>query len=218
MATCTLGLVTLVLLAAGCADDSATTTAPSATAPGVTAPPASTQSAPSVTESTLAVTPPATQDVGDPTPSQTEGPYYLSGSPERTSLVEAGSTGERLVVQGRVMDAAGRPLPGLTMEFWQADETGAYDLEGYRYRGHQLTGADGAYRLETVVPGLYSGRTRHIHVKVVDPERGDLTTQLYLPGEPQNERDGIFDARLLLRDVTVVDGVRTGTFDFVLGG
>jgi hypothetical protein len=68
---------------------------------------------------------------------------------------------------------------------------------------------------ETVVPGPYSGRTRHIHVKA-HPEGGALlTTQLYFPGEAQNETDAIFDPRLLM-EVRAAGAGRRARFDFVL--
>ena len=66
------------------------------------------------------------------------------------------------------------------------------------------------------MPGLYTGRTRHIHVKVQAPDGPVLTTQLYFPGEPANDRDGIFSPELLLGDVRVVGGARQGSFTFVL--
>jgi protocatechuate 3,4-dioxygenase beta subunit len=71
---------------------------------------------------------------------------------------------------------------------------------------------DGRFRLETIVPGLYPGRTRHIHVKVQAPDRPVLTTQLYFPGEPANASDGIFREELLLD----MRGDRQGSFTFVL--
>jgi len=58
---------------------------------------------------------------------------------------------------------------GALLDFWQADAAGDYDNTGFRLRGHQFSGADGRFRLATVVPGLYPGRTRHIHVKVQRP-------------------------------------------------
>ena len=73
-----------------------------------------------------------------------------------------------------------------------------YDNNGYRLRGHQFTDADGRYAFETIVPGLYPGRTRHFHVKFQAANNPVLTTQLYFPGEPDNERDGIFRPELLL--------------------
>ena len=104
-----------------------------------------------------------------------------------------------------------RPVDRALLDFWQADGDGEYDLEGFRLRGHQFTDSRGRFRLETVVPGLYPGRTRHIHVKAQRPRGQVLTTQLYFQGEPQNDSDGIFDPAL--RDV----GQRPlARFDFVL--
>jgi protocatechuate 3,4-dioxygenase beta subunit len=98
---------------------------------------------------------------------------------------------------------------------WQADASGAYDNSGYRLRGHLFTDAQGRYRFETVVPGLYPGRTRHLHVKVQAPNGPILTTQLYFPGEPQNARDGIY-RRELEMDVREVANGREAAFDFVV--
>jgi protocatechuate 3,4-dioxygenase beta subunit len=158
---------------------------------------------------------PACADPADPTPRQTEGPFFKATSPRRTSLVEAGLPGTRLVVEGRVLTTGCQPVPGALLDFWQADDGGAYDTAGYRLRGHQFADDQGRYRLETVVPGLYPGRTRHIHVKVQAPGQRVLTTQLYFPGEPANARDWIFRRELVMR---VADGPagRRGTFDFVL--
>ena len=86
---------------------------------------------------------------------------------------------------------------------------------GYRLRGHQFTDANGRFSLETIVPGLYPGRTRHIHVKVQRPNGAILTTQLYFPGEARNASDGIYSAELLMN---VVDGAngKDATFNFVV--
>jgi protocatechuate 3,4-dioxygenase beta subunit len=83
-------------------------------------------------------------------------------------------------------------------------------------RGHQFTDSAGRYLLETVVPGLYPGRTRHIHLKAQAPDRPVLTTQLYFPGEPANQRDGIYNAALLIDMQDAADGSKLGRFDFVL--
>jgi len=144
---------------------------------------------------------PATPACGagsDATPRQTEGPYFTRDSPARNSLVEPGILGQRLVLSGTVLSLDCRPLAGALLDFWQADADGAYDNQGYRLRGHQFTDADGRYRLETVVPGLYPGRTRHIHVKVQSKGGPVLTTQLYFPDVPQNRRDGLFTPALLV--------------------
>ena len=68
------------------------------------------------------------------------------------------------------------------------------------------------------VPGIYTGRTRHIHVKVQAPDGPVLTTQLYFPGEPDNDRDGIFQPELVLSDVRDRGDTRQGSFTFVLEG
>lgn len=160
---------------------------------------------------TLAPTP-ACDDGDDPTLSQTEGPFFAPDSPERASLLEPGLGGTRLTITGAVVDTGCRPVPRALLDFWQADAAGHYDNQGYRLRGHQFTDADGRFRLETVVPGLYPGRTRHIHVKVQAPDRPVLTTQLYFPGEPANASDGIFREELLLD----MRGDRRASFTFVL--
>ena len=86
---------------------------------------------------------------------------------------------------------------------------------GYRLRGHQFTDEAGHYSLETVVPGLYPGRTRHLHVKVQAPNQPILTTQLYFPGEPANATDGLFNPHLLMTVQDTSDG-KAATFNFVL--
>lgn len=158
---------------------------------------------------------PACGESGGPTPPQTEGPYFKARSPLRGSLLEPGMSGTRLVVEGAVLTTACAPIPGALIEFWQADDQGQYDNAGYRLRGHQLTDSDGRYRLETIIPGLYPGRTRHIHVIVAPPARSPLTTQLYFPGEPGNRRDGIFESALTMK-LRDGQGARHGAFDFVL--
>lgn len=152
---------------------------------------------------------------GHATPPQTEGPYWKPSSPLRASLLEPGTKGRKLVVEGVVMTTACAPLPRAIVDFWQADDAGRYDNRGFHLRGHQLTDDAGRYRLETVIPGAYPGRTRHIHVKVQTPGGRPLTTQLYFPDEPMNQRDGIFDADLLVR-LAERDGLTLATFDFVL--
>src|SRR3954447_21855828 len=162
----------------------------------------------------LAATP-SCDDGHEPTEAQTEGPYFTPGSPKRANLVEPGMSGKRLVVSGRVLSRSCRPVKGALLDFWQADAGGEYDNEGFRLRGHQFTGADGRFRLSTVVPGLYPGRTRHIHVKVQRPRGRILTTQLYFPGEPRNRTDSIFDSSLLM-DIRSAGRGRRAQFRFVL--
>jgi protocatechuate 3,4-dioxygenase beta subunit len=158
---------------------------------------------------------PACPDDDDMTPAQTEGPYFTPHSPERTSLLEPGMVGTRIVVSGYVLTRSCQPVSGALMDFWQADDHGMYDNVGYGLRGHQFTDATGRYSLETVVPGLYPGRTRHFHVKVQAPNQPILTTQLYFPGESSNQRDRSFHQELLLDIQDTADG-KLGTFNFVV--
>ncbi|CCK28105.1 dioxygenase [Streptomyces davaonensis JCM 4913] len=160
------------------------------------------------------VTPPC-DDGDDPTPDQIEGPYFKPNSPQRTDIAGPGVPGTRLMVTGYVFGLACRPIAGALLDFWQADHNGAYDNTGYRFRGHQFTASNGSFALTTIVPGLYPGRTRHIHVKVQAPGRPVLTTQLYFPNEPRNSTDSLFDPRLLMA-VRDGGGGRQASFDFVL--
>ncbi|WP_119299990.1 dioxygenase family protein [Dongia deserti] len=158
---------------------------------------------------------PQCPDSDDPTPPQTEGPYFTPNSPERTNLVDEGMKGDRISLAGFVLDRRCRPVPGALLDLWHCDSTGAYDNVGYRLRGHQFSDAHGRFVFETIVPGLYPGRTRHFHIKVQAPGQRILTTQLYFPGEPGNARDWIFDSALLL-DLTGEQDTKLGRYDFVL--
>ena len=148
---------------------------------------------------------------GELTAPQTEGPFFKPKSPERRSLLEAGSRGEKLVLTGVVLSRACKPVAHALLDFWHSDEAGEYDNRGYRYRGHQFSDAEGRFRLETIVPAQYPGRTRHIHVKVQAPQRRVLTTQIYFPGDPGNARDGLYRAELAMRKTG-----GEGRFDFVI--
>jgi protocatechuate 3,4-dioxygenase beta subunit len=157
----------------------------------------------------------ACTDDDDPTPAQTEGPYFTPNSPLRSSLVESGMAGTRLTVSGLVLSTSCQPIAQALLDFWQADNSGNYDNSGYRLRGHQFTDASGRFVLDTIVPGLYPGRTRHIHVKVQPPNGRILTTQLYFPGESRNSSDGIFNSELVLT-VQGSGNPMQATFNFVV--
>ena len=150
------------------------------------------------------------QTCGVVTEAQTEGPFFKPKSPPRKSLVEGGAA--TLVVTGVVVTKECKPVANALLDFWHADEHGDYDNSGFRYRGHQFTDAEGRYRLETIVPAEYPGRTRHIHVKAQAPGGRILTTQLYFPNEPANRRDGLFSPSLTM----LLGRPGEGSFDFVL--
>lgn len=143
------------------------------------------------------------------TPAQTEGPYYPPNLPLDTDndLVILGdrlnpAAGTISYISGRVLTASGSPVANAVVEIWQADNNGAYihpnspilprdaNFQGF---GEFLTDSRGRYLFRTVVPGLYPGRTRHVHVKVKTRGGQSLTTQLYIQGVAQNASDGILN-------------------------
>jgi protocatechuate 3,4-dioxygenase beta subunit len=167
----------------------------------------------SLAQSALPLTP-ACGDQGG-TPRQTEGPFFTPNSPQRQSLIDAGMRGQVIEVSGVVQTRQCRPIAGALADFWQADAQGAYDNSGFRLRGHQFTDGEGRYRLRTIMPARYTGRTAHIHVKVQAPNRPVLTTQLYFPDEPGNTRDFLYRPELQMR-LSRAGDVWQGRFDFVI--
>ena len=141
-----------------------------------------------------------------PTPAQTEGPFYPVTLPRDSDfdLLRNGAAsytrGQPAWVEGTVTDVQGRPLSGAVVEIWQCDEAGHYHHPGdggradpaFQGFGRVTAGADGTWRFRTIRPVQYSGRTPHIHFKVKLGARELLTTQLYVAGDPNNERDGLW--------------------------
>jgi protocatechuate 3,4-dioxygenase beta subunit len=108
---------------------------------------------------------------------------------------------------------AGEALADAKVEIWQCDAGGVYHHVGEHSRGadpnfqgygRAHTAGDGAFRFRTIKPVPYPGRTPHIHVIVGAANGRKLTTQLYVAGEPQNERDGLFRS---IRDAAARDSV-----------
>jgi len=157
----------------------------------------------------------AGQSSASVTRERTEGPYYTANTPERNNLYEEGMAGIKLVITGHVYDSNCQPVANAWLDFWQADSTGTYDNSSYTLRGHQYTDSEGRYELTTVIPGIYPGRTEHIHVKVQAPGGNIITSQLFFPGVAQNETDGIYDASLLLSIQETTDGFQA-QYNFVL--
>ena len=138
-----------------------------------------------------------------PTPAQTEGPFYPVAIPKDSDfdLLRNGTLnytrGQAAWVEGGVTDLQGKPVAGAQVEIWQCDEAGHYQHPGdsgqadpaFQGFGRVTVGADGRYRFRTIRPAPYSGRAPHIHVKVKLAGRELLTTQLYVAGDPHNERD-----------------------------
>ena len=179
------------------------------------------------------------------TPRQTEGPFYPDHLPLDTDndllIVNDALTpavGEVTYVSGRILGPEGAPVRNAVVEIWQCDSSGAYlhsrtgnadkrdkNFQGF---GRFVTGSSGEYLFRTIKPVPYPGRTPHIHYKVKAKGKEVLTTQCYIKGFPQNERDGVWRG---IRDekaresVTVdfapLPGAKAGElaarFDIVLG-
>jgi protocatechuate 3,4-dioxygenase beta subunit len=149
------------------------------------------------------------------TPREIEGPYYRLGAPMRSNLLEPGDKPE-LILSGRVLNEKGKPIPGAIVQIWTSDHAGNYDMVGYRYHGYQYTDEEGRYQFVTIIPGAYEPRkAKHIHVKVQGVS-SPITTQLYIEGEPGNEEDDFYNPDLLVRCTVDENGVKHGTFDFVI--
>lgn len=151
------------------------------------------------------------QACNEATPAQTEGPYYPVGQreDENNDLTKVnGKTGEakgqRLFLTGKIVEEGScKPISGAIIEIWQCDSNGRYDHPGdrgqgqpldpnFQYWGEAATSEEGEYSFKTIKPGLYPGRTRHIHFKVQLRGYFEFTSQLYFAGEPQNRTDGIY--------------------------
>ena len=142
------------------------------------------------------------------TPEQTEGPYYPTTLPLDTDndlvIINSNLTaavGQITYLSGRILNPSGEPVRNAYLEIWHADNSGAYidpSSIGYATRdlnfqgfGRFQTGSSGEYVFRTIKPGLYTGRTRHIHFKVKVSGQPTLTSQLYILGEPQNATDSV---------------------------
>ncbi|MFM7244593.1 MAG: intradiol ring-cleavage dioxygenase [Planctomycetaceae bacterium] len=179
------------------------------------------------------------------TPRITEGPFFPDRLPLDTDndllvITDAiePTDGEVTWLSGRILDATGTPLRSALVEIWQVDGHGAYlhsrtgnaENRDRRFQGYGrfLTGTDGAYGFRTIKPVPYPGRTPHIHMKVSRGGERLLTTQCFVKGHPQNDRDGILKAirdekqrESVLVDFQPLEGSRIGEltarFDVVLG-
>lgn len=142
------------------------------------------------------------------TPRQTEGPFYPRQKPHDIDndlaafgKAESLAKGDLLKLQGRVVDRNGASVSGARVELWHCDEYGQYHHVGARGQldenfqgyGEILTDPEGHYQFRTIKPGVYPGRARHIHFKVIAPGRRALTSQMYFDGDmASNMRDGIY--------------------------
>jgi protocatechuate 3,4-dioxygenase beta subunit len=140
---------------------------------------------------------------------------FRPGSPERSSLVDAGTTGIPLTFSGTVTGLTCGRIAAARVDVWHADSRGAYDLSGRRHRGHQLTDAEGQFRFRTVVPGAPAGRAPHLGVYVLVPGKADFATELFFPGDARNTADPRYKPALELEVLSERSG-QTANFDLVL--
>lgn len=149
----------------------------------------------------------------EPTPRQTEGPFYPDDPPTeqdadltRVRGKSRRAAGQIVEIRVRVLDRRGQPLRGAQVETWQANAVGRYDHPGdnnaapldpnFQGFARLASGGDGLVRLTTVKPGAYPFqqrvRTPHLHWRI--RHRGsELTTQMYFPSEPLNEEDRVLE-------------------------
>jgi protocatechuate 3,4-dioxygenase beta subunit len=169
---------------------------------------------------------------GELTESNIEGPFFTPDSPQRTELYSKGMKGVYFELSGVVLDTQCKPIPYAFLDFWQADDDGAYDNQGMNMRGHQYTDQFGAFHLKTIIPGHYLNgnqyRPAHIHVKVARTEMTNgqrqvigriLTTQLYFSGDPYNSIDPFIRESLIMKihpREFVNDGSQRAFFTFVI--
>jgi protocatechuate 3,4-dioxygenase beta subunit len=138
-----------------------------------------------------------------------------------------GPTGQRIVIEGRVLDEGGRPVPHTLIEIWQANAAGRYAHRvdtwdapldaNFTGAGRTITGEDGGYRFVTIRPGAYpwgnhhnAWRPAHIHFSLFGAAfLTRLVTQMYFPGDPLLPLDPIFnsvpDARVRERLISTFD-------------
>jgi len=154
------------------------------------------------------------------TPREIDGPYFRLGAPLRSNLIDPGTpehlAGQQLILTGRVLNEKGKPIPNAVVNLWSSDAVGNYDMVGYNFHGYQVTDAEGRYEFLTIVPGCYEPRqAKHLHVKVQGVS-SPITTQLYIEGEPGNEDDDYYAPELLVKAEMGADGIKHGSYDFVL--
>ena len=143
-----------------------------------------------------------------PTPSQTVGPFFHLGMdrPEWADLTTGNPMGEKIAIEGRVLDGDGMPVPDAVIELWQANAAGRYNHPdddqtdkpidpNFRGFGRAATDAEGRFRVVTIKPGPVPGRGNALqapHINIALFARGlliHLYTRIYFADEPANATD-----------------------------
>jgi len=148
-----------------------------------------------------------------PTPSQTVGPFFHLGMvrAEWSDLTADHPAGERIAIEGRVIDGDGAPVPDALIELWQANAAGRYSHPDdhqadkpldphFRGFGRVATDAEGQFRVVTVKPGPVPGRGNSLqapHINIALFARGlliHLHTRIYFADEPANAGDPLLSS------------------------
>lgn len=157
---------------------------------------------------------------GGATESTVFGPFFVEGSPaiENGGDLAAGAPGKPCFMQGRILSTTGEPIPSASIEVWQADEDGFYDvqlpeLDRLRGRGHLSPAADGRFSFWSVLPEAYpipddgpvgellaaAGRgpmrPAHVHFMVKAPGYETLITHVFVDGDEYLDRDAVFGVK-----------------------
>ena len=149
------------------------------------------------------------------------GPFHVQGTPEYemgTNICLDGK-GEDMVVRGRVLDVDGKPISGVKIDVWQANDEGFYDVQqkgiqpDYNLRGVFRTGDDGAYWFKAVRPKHYSipadgpvgalledlgrhpFRPAHLHYIISKDGYDEVTTHIFDPDDPYINNDSVFGVK-----------------------
>jgi len=133
------------------------------------------------------------------TTSQTVGPYLHIGLTWLIieNLARAGVPGERVSIQGCIVDGEGKPVDDAAVEIWQADAKGKYGQKGFRGFGRSATDAKGRFRFKTIKPGRVPGpdaklQAPHIAVNIfMRGQLKQLVSRIYFPDDPANGGDPV---------------------------
>jgi protocatechuate 3,4-dioxygenase alpha subunit len=156
------------------------------------------------------------------TSSQTVGPFFAGALLEErmTDLARDATRGERITIEGRVLDGDGAAVPDAMVEVWQANADGRYNHPedthearldaGFHGFGRSGTDAQGNFRFHTIKPGAVpgpGGKLQAPHISVIVFARGllnHLYTRIYFPGEMLNDSDAWLNAVAAERRHTLI--------------
>jgi len=165
------------------------------------------------------------------TPAQMEGPYYPRAIPadadadlRRVAGQAATARGRPLLLTGILRATDGTPLPDHAGIYLHPRDARIAERDpGFQGYGRAVADGEGRYAFRTIRPGLYPGRTAHIHLRARPVDGQALTTQVYFPDEPRNDGDVLLrrvtGARrdLLMASLSPMDAGQRAEFDIFLG-